>query len=300
MSVKQILKTFLPKCLLEKRAEYYKRKKNMFMDEIFLSYTYKKKLGFKNNLENIEILALGSSHADYALLTESNKNIFNLGLTSLDMYSSYKLYEKYSPRMKNLKNIIFFYSVFTPGFSLIKTEEKYRLVAYKYFFGIQYQENEIINQKVEKTIINKCKKIKEIKIDKDYRGYSKKDAFFFGMTAEERANTHLRENRRQPNQLKWLEKFIYMAREDNRNLYIVISPAQKSYIECLPSKFKLFNEIYNIKNDNVIIIDFYDSPLFSDFDFGDFDHLNENGAKKLTAEILKRIEIYTSKNNVNK
>ncbi len=301
MLVKKILKTFIPKNLLAIRAEYYKRKRNMFMDEIFLSYTYKKKLGFIKNLKNIEILILGSSHADDAIFTKNNKNLFNLGLTSSDIYLSYKLYEKYSSEMNKLKNLIFFCSVFSPGFSLIKTEEKYRLVAYKYFFEIPYQENEIIDKKIEKLIINNCKKIKEIKINEDYRGYSKKNSFITNMTVEERVKTHLRENRRQPNQLKWLKKFIeIVTTEDNRSFYIVIPPAKKSYIECLPNKYQLFDEIYNMSDCNIVIIDFYDSPLFDDSDFGDFDHLNENGAKKITIEILKRIEIDSLTKNDNK
>lgn len=273
--------------ILVKIRNYRVRNSLLFIDDKFLSYVYKKKLGLENNLNNIKTLVLRGSHADYSIFTEGNNGIYNLGLTSSDIYFNFRLYENYSSKMESLENVVFFYSVFTPGLSLVRINEKYRLVAYKYFFDIPYQEEGLIDKKLEKKINNRCRKIEPPKIQNEYFGYVKKTSFFTNITAEERAKTHIRENKRKPNQLEWLKSLIHLVKNDKRRLYIVIPPAKKSYVECLPNKSQLFDSLYSLDLDNVTIVDFYDSPLFDDSDLGDLDHMNEKGAKKLTAELLK-------------
>jgi hypothetical protein len=288
--IKKIIKKLIPKKYLEKITNYRNRNNMLFMDDDFLSYVYKKKLGLEKELNNIKTLALRGSHADYSVFTEGKHFIYNLGLTSSDIYVSYRLYQNYSAKMNNLDNVVFFYSVFTPGLSLIKIKEKYRLVAYKYFFGIPYQEENLINSVLEKKILNKCRKIKKQKIENDYFGYEKQKSFMTSLKAEERAKTHLRENTREPDQLEWLAKLIQLIQKDKKQLYIVIPPAQKSYMDCLPTKAKLFERLYSLELGNVKILDFYGSPIFDDSDLGDFDHMNEKGAKKMTNELIKNIK----------
>jgi hypothetical protein len=288
--LKKLIKSFIPKWILKKIVSYHIRKSMLHMDDKFLSYVYKKKMGLENNLNNIQTLALRGSHADYSVFTEGEHSIYNLGLTSSDLYVSFKLYENYSGKMRNLDNVVLFYSVFTSGLSLVKINEKYRLVSYKYFFGIPYQDESLIDYKVEKKIQNKCRKINIPQIEDEYFGYEKKDEFITTTSAEQRAKTHLRENKRVPNQLEWLERFIQLVKKDKRQLYIVIPPAKKSYMECLPKKSKLFEKLYSLDLSGVEIIDFYGSPLFDDSDLGDFDHMNEKGAKKLSNELIKYIK----------
>ncbi|MGY0616930.1 hypothetical protein [Vibrio sp. FJH11] len=284
-----ILKKITPKIVRDRIRKYRQRNDQLYMDDEFIEYVYKKKLGLEKNIDNIETLVLRGSHADYGVFTKGENGIYNLGLTSTDAYVSFKLYESYGKRINNLKNVVFFYSVFTPGLSLIKIKERYRLSTYKYFFDIPYQEEGLVNKKLENKIYKKCKKINKVKIDETYFGYDKKNSFIKNITAEQRAKTHIRENRRDPDQLEWLTKLNDMVRKDDRKLYIVIPPAQKSYMDCLPNKSELFAKLHSLDLDNVEILDFYDSPIFDDSDLGDFDHMNEKGAKKLTKELIRHI-----------
>ncbi|PSV46787.1 hypothetical protein [Photobacterium indicum] len=288
--LKEIIKKILPQKFVDQVIKYRNRKRKLFMDRDFLSYVKRKKIGFEKNLETMEILALRGSHADYGILTDHEKSLYNLGLTSTDIYFNYKLYEAYSQKMTNLNSVIFFYSVFTPGLSLIKISEKYRLVAYKKYFGVAYQEEGVLDCKLEAKILKECNKIKKINVREDYRGYENNHHFITDIPVEKRAKIHLRENIRKPDQLIWLEKLVESVTRDNRKLYIVIPPAQKAYVNSLPHKSELFLGAYNFQSENVCIMDFYDSPIFEDSDLGDYDHLNEKGAFKLTSEVLRRIE----------
>jgi|TARA_B110000211_G_C14082499_1_gene555231 hypothetical protein len=259
------------------------------MDDEFLRYVYKKKEGIERNLDNINTLVLRGSHADYGVYTNGETGIYNLGLTSSDLYLSYKLYDKYSQVIDNLDNVIVVLGVPAAGLSLVRTKEKYRLVAYKYFFDIPYQIEDQIDKKLERKIIAKCQKLKNPHLSTGYFGYEAERDFITEISPEIRAKTHLRENQRHPNQLGWLQDLINQVRKDKKNLFIVIPPVKESYADCLPDKSILFRSLFLLDLKNVEVIDFYGSPLFQDKHFGDPDHLNEIGAKRLSNELLSRL-----------
>jgi hypothetical protein len=69
-------------------------------------------------------------------------------------------------------------------------------------------------------------------------------------------------------------------------LVIVIPPARKDYRENLPDHKILFSRLYSLlEKNNVFIVNYYDDNSFGLEDFGDFDHLNYLGAKKLTEKL---------------
>ena len=116
----------------------------------------------------------------------------------------------------------------------------------------------------------------------------KKNDFGTNVIVEERAKSHLRENKREPDQMQWLKELINLVHSDNRRLIIVIPPFRSDYKKIISKQSNLFEKIYNLKG--VEVLNFYDSKIFSDDDFGDSDHLNEQGAIKLTNEIYKHFK----------
>lgn len=63
--------------------------------------------------ESVESIFLGSSHVDYGFFPQYFSNsAYNLGSNSQDLYSSYQLYNFFSSRLPNLKNIFWGVSVF--------------------------------------------------------------------------------------------------------------------------------------------------------------------------------------------
>lgn len=260
---------------------------NLFDDNEFLVYVDQKHKGLINNIEKIEHLVLGSSHADYGFYPDYIENSFNLGLTSCDLYTSYNIFSINKDRLVNLKNVILFFSVFDNGYSLIQTSEKYRVVAYNKFFNVPYQKNDIIESHYENSVLKQINKITYIGIDGNFKGYEKKTSFGLNIKTEDRVKSHLKQNKREPDQLEWLHKIIFETQAKNINLYIVLPPFRVDYRILLPLKQELFSKLFMIKTSNVHIIDLYNSSNFNNNDFGDTDHLNEFGAKKLTLELKK-------------
>jgi hypothetical protein len=252
-----------------------------------------KQKGFLNNLNKIETLILGSSHGDYGFNPQYfQKYSYNLASASQDLYYSYSLYEKFYSKIPKLKNIILFYSVFSPGFELEKTSEYQRCILFKDFFDISFKtlrENIVSEEKAYKKIYKKIKR--KLKIDENYRGYSQPEIFFEQeFTVERKTQVHLRENLRENNQLFYLKKLCESAINNSHEVVIVLSPAREDYKSCLPKSNELFNTLFELTNENNIkVFNFYDDENFINSDFGDFDHLKPFGAVKLTQKINELI-----------
>lgn len=255
----------------------------LFDSETTLKYVQKKKLGLESNFGTIKTLALRGSTADYGFYSSLWENSYNLGLISSSLYTNYHLYNNYRNQLSNLQNVIIFSSVCSPGYSLIRTSERYRVVAYKYFFDVPYEKKEFINPYFEKQILKKCKSLPPQELDINYMGFEKKTYYGTDITAEDRTQSHLRENKREPDQLNWLKNLRDLVNEDGRKLFIVIPPYRTDYKKLLPTDSTLFSKFYNL--DGVEILNYYNSEIFVDSDFGDTDHLNENGSIKLTNDI---------------
>lgn len=285
--IRHFIKLFLPRFIIDKYRTYQSKKINYFDDNNFIEYVYKKKYGLLNHANEIETLAIRGSNTDYGFYPYIIKNSYNLGLISSDLYFNYFLYSNVSKILPKLRNIVYFYNVPANGMSLIKIIERYRLVAYKYYFNVEYQESDIIDKKIEKKIFKKCKKYNK-DISKDFFGYETKTAFL-NVTPETRAKQLLRENQREPDQINWLKEIIIKTEQDNVNLIIVIPPHLNDFKINLPDSNILFRKLYDLIDEfnSVTLIDFYNSDKFSDLDMGDSDHLNEKGAKKITEEISK-------------
>jgi len=257
----------------------------LFAEEDFLLYVKKKKEGLEQDSHRIVTLALRGSTADYGFYSPLWKNSYNLGLTSSDLHACYNLYVNYRNDLSNLKNVIIYASVSIFGFSLMKTSECYRAVTYKHFFNIPYQEEHLINPKFEKWIKERCSNLSKIELEQDYNGYEKKTYYGTNIPTYERARTHLRENRRDPDQLSWLKNLNDLVQKDNRRLIVVIPPFRSDYKRLLPNESTLFKKLY--KFEEIKILNLYNLDIINDDDFGDMDHLNEQGAKKLTNEIYQ-------------
>lgn len=59
---------------------------------------------------------------------------------------------------------------------------------------------------------------------------------------------------------------------------------RSDYVAACPSNQDLFAEVYAIleRHPRASLLDLFRSPQFTDADFGDSDHINRNGALKLT------------------
>lgn len=263
---------------------------NLFENKMFIEYVNRKSNGFRQKICDIKTLAIRGSNADYGFFAPVWDRSYNLGLVSSDLYYSFQLYQNFGKQLVNLEQIILFYSVSANGYSLIKTSERYRAVVYKYFFEIPYAETGIIKPKFEKYIFKKCETLNHNLVESSYCGYDEHHNMGLKLPASERIKPHLRENRREPDQLNWLNLLCNEIKKDKRKIFIVIPPFRSDYRALLPEKEVLFKKLFQKKLANCEIIDLFDSPDFDDSDFADTDHMNKMGAIKLTSYLKKRIQ----------
>ena len=259
-------------------------KRKIHKDVDFCHILLNKKNGLKKKQSIVNTLAIGSSHCAYSIIPEEfNKNIFNLGVTSQDLFGSYWMYKNIIDDLPNLKSVILFYSFFLNGYDLSKTSEQWRCYYCKYILGIPYKLKE--NKKIKKWL--KQKELEQTEQHGDYNGYDP-STFFGSWNAEERCKGHLKNFYRNDNGLDYLDKVAQLANRFNHNLYIVIPPYRSDYRNELPGDLLeiAINKIKNLTNyNNIKICNFLYDDSFDDTDFGDTDHLLYSGACKLSKKL---------------
>lgn len=253
-----------------------------------------RRIQIRNKALQTKTLVLGSSHAKCGWITQDNE--LNLGVDSQDLYYSYFLYHKYSELMPDLKNIILFYAVFSPGFDVEYTAHFYSAVAHHTYLGIPYH-NEDQNIMINFGSFERCIKknhfsvLKEVeKLSDKYTGESFRKISDSNIKLT--AQNHYKNNKRPIQESIYLENMLKEIQQKNQKLFIVIPPFSPVYKSVLPKEKEIFDEIYKMKqnNSNVDILSFYDSDIFSNEDFSDYEHLNENGAEKLSSLVRNLIE----------
>lgn len=285
-----VLCGFVPSKHLRKKLRIYARTYNT-IDEADLYY--RKAVKLLKNRDKIENLVLGASHGLHGFVERDDRDL-NLALASQDLYYSAGLYEKYG-HMQNLKNVFLFYFAFSAGHELERTGEKEACVSYRLFFGIPYKtpclafKNGLL--KLEKNIIKNASFAPELPdVSSDYT-----DMVYIEPLTDEvlknRVNGHMKNALRGNNQNFYLERMIKKAAEFGHRLYIVIPPVTEKYRALMPPFEEAFKplelslEKTKGERKGVEVLNFYADTDFSVQDFNDFDHLNRQGAEKLTAKI---------------
>lgn len=244
--------------------------------------SYKKFFSLQLYENVLETLIVGSSHGYYGYRADGGFHEINACEVSQDLYYSYEIYKKYADAPR-LKNIVFFYSVFSSGFVLELSIPKL-CDPYYYFYGIPYRFGECPdNQKKKEAFSSFAARVKQHP-DFKYVGNITPPYFFTKSTAEQRTEDHLKCNRRDENQTAYVAKAAELAKEKGHKLYVVIPPCRSDYVRCTPPYEQLFSELSELK-DRINILSFYGDERFTDSDFGDTDHLNDAGAQKLTGFI---------------
>lgn len=245
--------------------------------------------------KNIRTLVIGSSHL--ASCYRAIDGEYNLAIPSQDLYYSWHLYDKYNN--PEIKNIIFSFSVFTPGHEQIKSPFAAHCILYKELFKIPYRSQELADAKKlfkeEKRYIKSIAKyLAKQKLPENFNGTTNIFKPVKSDCKERRqfyALKHYKYAQKKPSQMEFFFKLLNATKENNQNLYIIIPPATKDYKEVLPDSKFLFEELFeSVKNYNhVKIFDYYNTDLFDDNDFLDGDHLNLQGGEKLTSMFRKDV-----------
>lgn len=242
----------------------------------------------------IDTVVIGSSHAHYGYNAEGN--VFNFGYTSCDLYHALGVYRWLDANgFSKIKNIILFFDVFSPGFMLEKTSESYLHIPFEENFGIRARCQLARVSETKVRILKRmchyfaCKARKNPVFE--WRGNGDHTIVIFD-DVKHRVEGHLKNCFRGNNQIQYVEDVFKLATQRGDELLIVIPPLRADYREFLPPSETVFRELYALaeKEPQLKIINLQDDLRFADADFNDMDHLNLNGAKKLTKIIEHMIK----------
>lgn len=256
--------------------------------KIDFSYAILKYKGV-NKAKNLKNLILGSSHGRDGFVP--GKSDFNLSQSSLDLYRIYHLY-KYVLKNngKNLENIIVFYSVFHAGLQLEKTSKWKYCIIYKTLYDIKYAFPLALDDSYLVNEING--QIDTVSCPDDFRGKSDNYENKYESDAKILVEKHLKNTRRNNNQIKYLAKLVDVARKHKQKVYVVLPPYRSDYLKYLPEQQVVFRELFEFldKNKDVKLLNLQDDKDFIDSDFNSVDHCSEDGGIKLTKKIKKALK----------
>lgn len=161
-------------------------------------------------------------------------------------------------------------------------------IAYKTLLDIPYRYERNNRKKTEKTF-QKYMRQDKIRYDHMDSHGNFDHCSFFGKSvgAKERADGHKKNAVRENGQTKYVAEMQKLAEEHGHSFVVVIPPARADYMQYMPPCETVFKDLFSLKN--VRILNYFGSPDFSDEDFGDMDHLNLQGALKLTGFIRKAL-----------
>jgi hypothetical protein len=264
--------------------------------------THLRNIGAKRTMlrldnSDLKTIALGSSHGAHGFDPRYFPDSFNLCCTSQDLKHSFLIYKHVEQHYPHVRNIVLYYSVFSPGWKLEKSRsEKYVSAALNELFGLRldYEDQELDLE------FNKIKdRLFALNFEAEgYRGFIPGDGSSFfpeSYGAEKRAHDHLKYNKTVEENL-FLLRILLLAKHLGHRVCVVVPPVRSDYKKATGGDFRaLFRSLVEILYDfhlglEVNLVNGFDNPLFLDSYFGDFDHLLPTGKG---TEILSKI-IYDS------
>ncbi len=233
---------------------------------------------------DLATIVLGSSHGDYGFNPDFYPGSFNLCCSSQDLRHSFLSYKHVAESYKNITHVVLFYSVFSSGWDLLRNpSEKYVSAAMNelFNFGIEYDDEELKNE-----FLKVKGKLEDLKFESDgHCGFMPNHAktyFQNSYGAARRAADHLRWNESIAENLH-LIRLILLAKHNGHKVCVVVPPARSDYKRALNKSFgSLFGPLLEILYGfhlgvDVKLVNAFESDLFDDSYFGDFDHLLPSG-----------------------
>ncbi|NRD24576.1 DUF1574 family protein [Winogradskyella litoriviva] len=249
--------------------------------------------------EAIETLILGSSHSMYGFNPEYFTNeAYNLSHVSQSIDLDYLLLQKYINELPKLKTIVIRLSYTTLHEQLGETSEAWRQKDYNLYYDLDISNTLKFNSEVLSIKLkNNIKRLRdyylknENPISVENSGWA-----FFNKTKLNKsldelgvmvAKKHTAKNDKLVEEnITYLEKIVKLCGKQNVKVIIVTLPAYKSYRahlnksqleKVISTGVKMYNNYSNCSYLNLI-----QDENFNENDFYDADHLNTNGAKKLS------------------
>ena len=271
---------------------------------------------YKSSTENIIV---GSSYGAFGIELGLLNNTVNLSCISQDIYYSTRLLDLVLRKNDNIKNVVWIMAYYYFFSDLSKTQIETEISRlYKVYKPILNDSHNCVLLSPRRDYVYESDVFDISSLLDEYITEDMKENFFNGKfsrsdyasrlwedksidwaelpddqkntSSKLRAESHNKGIRRKNNYIENVGNFtesINYCLNKGINVTVVVPPASTYYQTYLSSEYKmLFHEQMNCFPD-INVIDLFDSLDFSDMDFNDMDHLNDNGAVKLTKIIAK-------------
>jgi hypothetical protein len=269
-------------------------------------YYFKKKF-LDAHSNDIETLILGNSHSYYGInpIYFSN-NSFNASYISQSLNYDLKILKKYEHNWSKLKIIVLPISYFSLLVKLDAASDSWRVKNYIIYYGINISNGmayhtEMLSNKlsvnVKRIISFYLKRNTAITCSSLGWGvsYNSKNARDLVETGKDSAKRQTILDFKYFNDIvSTLKSIIEFGRMYNIKIVLFTPPAYETYFENLNKEQlkKTIQTAEDISNqfENCMYFNFLENKSFTKLDFFDADHLNENGAEKLTLLINNKIK----------
>lgn len=266
-------------------------------------YSYKNQY-LENNSKEIELLVLGNSHAFKGVLAEDlMPNGFNASYISQTLNLDFLIFHKFKSRLTNLKYLVINISYPSLFSSLKENKEKWRLKNYNIYYGFNESSNienyfELLSNSKMYTLsrfkgyyFDKLNTISCSKYGDELSSLTNN----FKKTGVEAAARHTNDELLYyKGYIAELNEIIEYANLNKIKVVLITTPVYKDYLENLNNKqLMLMNDTvdsivdYNL---NTYRFNYMIDNDFIEDDFYDSDHLNRNGALKLTKKLKYYID----------
>lgn len=262
-------------------------------------YIYKSNY-LTNNSNKISKLFLGSSHTYYGINPDYiSGNSFNGSHISQSINLDYEILKKYKNNWDELEYLIMPIDYFTLFSRMRNGVEYWRVKNYNLYYDIQLsnklsENSEVLSINVKSNIqrIGSYYLLNITPITCSKLGYGNinvksKDLVETGKTAALRHTT--KDFSKLNESIKILEEIIDWASKNNTEIIFYTTPAYTTYVSNLNSnQLELtMGTITKLveNNTNCSYFNLLEDPDFFASDFSDADHLNQEGAKKLSMKL---------------
>ncbi|WP_244834818.1 DUF1574 domain-containing protein [Clostridium sp. BJN0001] len=277
---------------------------NIFFMSIWNDICYRMKTIENMNKDELNLIITGISYAQKGIKTDKlRKKSFSLACFSQDLFYDYTqvkwIINNLSDNIQNLKYVIIGLSYYSFEYDMSLSSQKYRTLLYydaikesHHLKNTDYLlEGMNITKKIAKNIFSYDK---DGRLDKIDFMFTKKRIYLLSdekgkEQAERDCNKNYPETVKE--NTKIFKDYLTLLKDNNIKPIVVVFPVSKYYSKYFSRRVK--NEFENILNEvrkdyDFQLIDYFDSDEFTDDDFYDVSHLNNDGALKFT-EILNNI-----------
>ncbi len=273
----------------------------------FTSSYAAKKYFLEQQLDSVETLVLGSSESFNGIdPTYFTSKAFNLANVSQTLFYDKALTLKYVAQMPKLKNVIINISYFSFFYQLHDIKEKWRDDYYKLYFDINLSKDK--NFTIHKYSYLSVYQLKH-SIGLAFNNFKDSNAvnilpngyqpriqqeLINDSTGLARVTIHHNEifkKRRKEIEIN-VEDFIVQLKRKNINIVFITTPVYTTYSKfCYP---KIIEQNSNFINQltskyQCKYYNYFTDTSFKKIDFFDNDHLNNNGAKKLSIKLNEEL-----------